>query len=138
MATEVSVRIGQRVRHLRVRGSTSAQRLADEARAMGLPWSRTVVTNIETGQRDVSAAELLLLPLILTASTGRHVRLIDLLVARAKDDLPLTKKITFHGAGLRKLLAGEEVAIPGYTPLSIAEAIDLLSTWEASRRKGRG
>lgn len=55
--------LGERIRILRA--ERSQESIAGAARDLGLGWTRSVVAAIETGRRELRAAELLLLPQIL-------------------------------------------------------------------------
>lgn len=58
--------IAERVKELRKGRGWSAERLAAEMSAQGVPWSRVVVTKLETGRRPgVTVAELLALARVL-------------------------------------------------------------------------
>ncbi len=56
--------LGQRLRRARAERGWTAEDVARYARGVGLRWDRSLVAGIETGRRNVSAAELLLLPVI--------------------------------------------------------------------------
>lgn len=58
--------IAARVRSLRQRHGWSADQLAERMTAAGVPWSRIIVTKLETGRRpSVSVEEMLALALVL-------------------------------------------------------------------------
>ncbi|MFI6068223.1 helix-turn-helix transcriptional regulator [Micromonospora sp. NPDC051227] len=58
--------VSERVRELRKRRGWSAQRLAEEMTAVGVPWERQVVTKLENGQRQsVSLDEAVALAYVL-------------------------------------------------------------------------
>lgn len=52
--------IATRVRGLRKARGWSAQRLAEEMTAAGLPWDRNIVANLENGRRKVVTVDELL------------------------------------------------------------------------------
>jgi transcriptional regulator with XRE-family HTH domain len=58
--------ISERLRELRVDYGVPQERIAAEARQLGLDWSRATVADIERGRRQILIGELLLLPLILS------------------------------------------------------------------------
>jgi len=61
--------IAARVRELRQRNGWTADQLAERMTAEGVPWSRIVVTKLETGRRpSVSAEELLTLAYVLSVA----------------------------------------------------------------------
>jgi hypothetical protein len=79
----VSKRVGIRIRSLR--GRTSGEWIAREANALArLRWTRTTVWRIENGKRGLTAEELIVLPAILTAATGRPIALPDLLAGEIR------------------------------------------------------
>ncbi len=57
--------IGRNVRRIRQERRLSQDEVASIARRAGLGWSPVTVTQLETGQKSLSAIELLLLPVIL-------------------------------------------------------------------------
>lgn len=57
--------IGARLRGLRAGRKISQDDVARAAQSCGLDWTRSVVAALEGGRRQVSAAELLLLPVVL-------------------------------------------------------------------------
>lgn len=58
--------VAERVRELRKRHGWSAERLAGEMKAVGIPWERMVVTKLETNRRSsVTLEELLALAYVL-------------------------------------------------------------------------
>lgn len=61
--------IAERVKSLRKGRGWSAEKLAEEMSAVGVPWTRVVVTKLETGRRPgVSVEELLALAYILSVA----------------------------------------------------------------------
>jgi len=63
-ALPFGVALGHRVRQVREESARTANEVAGHARTLGLGWGRSTVTHIELGQRQVTAAELLVLPLL--------------------------------------------------------------------------
>lgn len=59
--SKVDQRIGAHLNALLQDRGISAERLAAEARALGLPWSRTTLKNLFAGRRRLSVGEFLLL-----------------------------------------------------------------------------
>ena len=111
----------------------SAEAVAKEARELGLTWTRATVADIEVGRRRVAAHELLALPLVLSAATGKPVRLVDLI----GDGVSLGDSITLTPQNVRNLLHGEPVDI-GYESLSERKARAILARYETSRKKKGG
>ena len=98
--------IGRRVRELR--GPKTQEQVAAEARALGLDWSRNVVAALELGARELSPAELLLLPIVLQRVTGKRVELADLVPG---DGLLSAGARSLPRAVLRKILAGRAIDV---------------------------
>jgi transcriptional regulator with XRE-family HTH domain len=77
--------VGARLRQLREDLGLRQEEIAVAARKVGLGWDRSIVASIETGQRELRAEELLLLPLLWTLSfrgedgSPLEVGLVDLL-----------------------------------------------------------
>lgn len=59
--SKVDQRIGAHLNSLLQERGISAERLAAEARALGLPWSRTTLKNLFAGRRRLSVGEFLVL-----------------------------------------------------------------------------
>ena len=70
LGAEFDSAIGARIREVRTASGVSADEVARLARFYGLSWRRSTVASIESGERSLSAAELLVLPTILA---GAHV-----------------------------------------------------------------
>ncbi len=56
--------IGLKLRNLRLNAGKTQDQLAEGARAAGIDWTRNSVAGLESGRRQLSADELLLLPLV--------------------------------------------------------------------------
>jgi transcriptional regulator with XRE-family HTH domain len=63
-AQPFGVALGHRLRRVREDAGLTGDQLATLARTFGLAWDRSTLTKVELGQRQVSAAEFLLLPLL--------------------------------------------------------------------------
>lgn len=107
-ASSLSVSVAHRVRAIREEGGVTADRIAEAARYFGLGWQRGTVASIETGRREVTAAELLLLPLILSRC-GVKVTLLDVLAQPAA----LSSGVVANPEGFRELLHGDELTVAG-------------------------
>ncbi|MDQ3095599.1 MAG: helix-turn-helix domain-containing protein [Actinomycetota bacterium] len=94
-ATPFGKAIGHQLRRAREDTERSADSLASHARFLGLGWDRPTVSRIENGQRALTAAELLMLPLVY----GRP--LTDLLPA---EPCALTEDAAVEPAELRSVL----------------------------------
>lgn len=64
-AMDLSAALGTHVRELRTSAGIRQDDIAAAARSIGLAWSRSVVAALESGRRQLSAEDLLLLPVIL-------------------------------------------------------------------------
>jgi transcriptional regulator with XRE-family HTH domain len=69
-ATTLSTAVGRRLREIRETHGWVQEDVARAARGAGLDWSRATVAAIETGRRDLSAAELVYLPAVLSTAAG--------------------------------------------------------------------
>jgi hypothetical protein len=117
--------IGQRLQQLR--GEVSGARVAREAQAVGLGWSRQTLVDVENGRRKVWAGELLALPVVLSMATGRHVTLQDLI---ANEGVVIGDRFELSKRDVQRLLEGEPVVPAGYTPLSIRDAQAIMERWK--------
>lgn len=104
----LSVAVARRVRAIREEGGVTADQLAEAARFVGLGWQRGTVASLETGRREVTAAELLLLPLIL-GRCGVDATLLDLLAQPAA----LSAGVVAEPYGFRELLHGDNLTVAG-------------------------
>lgn len=109
-----SAAIGSRLRELRDEHGWKQDDVAVAARRMGLDWSQATVAAIETGRRDLTIGELVLLPLTLgVAPLGADgVRLVDLVPA-GSDRVRLGPDATATGDGVRQMLAGDGLDADG-------------------------
>lgn len=97
----------------------SAQRLADEMKATGIPWERSVVANIENGRRPtVSVSELLALGVILNVSP-----LALLLPQRADEIFEVAAGIEESAEQVALWILGQQTSLSGVPKDS--EQIDL-------------
>lgn len=64
-ALPFGVAFGHRLRQVREEAGLTGEQMAFHVQLFGLGWDRTTVTRIELGQRQLTAAELLVLPLAL-------------------------------------------------------------------------
>jgi transcriptional regulator with XRE-family HTH domain len=102
--------LGQRLRELREKLGLRQDEVAAWARRAGLRWSRTTVTAIETGHRDVALEEFLLLPYILNLgrlitgpeSQKTFTELADLLPNEGS--IQLTPEFNIEAQAARRLL----------------------------------
>ena len=107
--------IAERVRELRKGRGWSAERLAEEMTAVGVPWSRVVVTKLETGRRPgVSVEELFALAFVL------EVAPVHLVVPTAKESERMLYRIT--PAGPRSFPSFVRAWIRGQTPIGKVDA----------------
>jgi transcriptional regulator with XRE-family HTH domain len=110
--TALTIVLGERLRTLREGGGKRQEDVAAAARGWGLSWSRATVAAIETGRRQLSVGELLLLPaalnkLMLTgtaAPASGGLLVADLLPERGDQWVALTRRTSVRVRGLRALL----------------------------------
>ncbi|TFE48998.1 XRE family transcriptional regulator [Streptomyces sp. ICN441] len=99
-APTFAVAIGGQLRQAREEAQRTAEDVAQTARHLGLAWHRPTVGQIELGKRGLTAAELLLLPMVY----GRPLR--DLLPP-ADGAVWLTEETAVYGAELHRVLDAE-------------------------------
>lgn len=90
--------MGERLAEARRRKGWRQEDVVAEARDWGIPWTRAVVANIEGGRRELSAGEIVLLPLIY------EIDLPDLLCPDG-DILELLPAVHVDCANWKRLLA---------------------------------
>jgi transcriptional regulator with XRE-family HTH domain len=73
-STELQTLLRERIREQRERIGLTKDGLADRARAAGLPWSHHTVWAIESGRRNVTLGEVLLLQVFLNTTLDRLLR----------------------------------------------------------------
>jgi hypothetical protein len=84
-AGPVSKAAGEAMRAHRESTTATGDWVAAEANALArLGWDRSTVSKIENGTRALTVEELLLLPTILTAATGRRITLAEVLAGDIK------------------------------------------------------
>ena len=103
----LGVALGERLRELREKLGLPQDDVASWARRTGLRWTRTTVTAIETGRRDVALEEFLLLPYVLShgeANSSGTLTLADLLPDEGL--VALTPGFQMRAKALRSLVRG--------------------------------
>jgi transcriptional regulator with XRE-family HTH domain len=73
-AVSFRVLLGQRLRALREEHKLPVETVAAIGRRYGLPWRRSVLTQLELGRRRLWAEELLLLGVVYSTALGRPLR----------------------------------------------------------------
>lgn len=101
--------VGDRVGDVRRSADVTQERVAEEARRLGLTWVRTSVATLEAGRRLVSVEELALLPLILSRACGRTVTLAQLLPDDVDIALVGDSRCVVDGSELRSMLGGRPI-----------------------------
>jgi transcriptional regulator with XRE-family HTH domain len=105
MATKtVSAAIGSTIRHLREAAGRRQEDVASSARDLSLLWVHATVAALETGRRDLSIEEFLLLPRILQGA-GIDRSLPDLL---GEGSIALSPAVAASAEELRGVLAGSQ------------------------------
>ncbi|GGR72725.1 hypothetical protein GCM10010252_08980 [Streptomyces aureoverticillatus] len=129
--------LGQRLQEVREEQKRTAEDVAQDARHYGLSWHRPTVRQIEQGKRALSAAELMMLPLVY------RVRLAD--VIREEETVWLTPKVRVYGRELRRVLGGDYIPHPralrapggwhlkGWSDLDGDEVVRSVAQWSAAR-----
>jgi hypothetical protein len=103
---ELAAAIGRAVVRFRTSTRTPPSMIFAVAAEFGLRWTESSLRELERGERALTADEFVLLPLVLSRSSGSPVRLADLVV-----DLPERIRITqvtdLAGGDIRSLLSGD-------------------------------
>ena len=73
-----SAALGRRIRDIRVQHGLTQDQLALKARELRLDWTRSSVASLETGGRELTASEFVLLPLVLTRATSTNILMPDI------------------------------------------------------------
>lgn len=111
LARPVRQVIGEGVRRAREAAGVRQDDVSEAARSYGLAWSRARIWALESGEKSISAEELILLPLILSDACRREVTLADLIADDAR--IGLSSAVVVAGYAARKILAGEDLgAVP--------------------------
>ena len=105
------VALGRRLRKIRQEEERTAQQVSRASRLAGLGWGPTTVSRVESGERSVSALELMLLTRLYERSVADLLpvdacRLADEVVA---DEGVLSQALTTYPAGLRMPQVGGDV-----------------------------
>lgn len=109
-AKSPSAYIGSRMRALREEHDKRQDEVASAARRWGLRWTQATVAAVETGRRDLSLGELLLLPLVLSFGLPTSVELPDLFSGRER--LELAPGCFINAENVRAVLAGDALKLP--------------------------
>lgn len=106
MAKPLATALGQEIKALRERAGLRQEDVARAASAMGLDWSRSSIAALETGRRDLSAGELLLLPLVLRLALGLDRLEVSDLLPGDRAMIEVAEGAHLSAGQLRRLLAG--------------------------------
>lgn len=115
--------IAQQVKERRKARGWSAQRLADEMKAVGIPWQRSTVANLENGRRPVVGVdELLALAVVLGVNPVLLLVPLDL-----ADDEPYSVAGNTTTAGrVREWVSGQDLLVKPRTLVELARALQPL------------
>ncbi len=100
-----SAALGKVLADRRKQADLRQEDIAEEAQALGLAWTRATVAAVETGRRQLSANELILLPYVLSLATMEPVSLTGLF--EQADPVELTDSITVEGSDVASYASGE-------------------------------
>lgn len=98
----LSAVIGSGLAKLRTDHGLRQEDVAFTARHIGLAWTRATVTAIELGRRELTATEVLLLPVLLEEATKRPVPLWELVGKSAK--VTISPEVWLSGTHVRYVL----------------------------------
>jgi transcriptional regulator with XRE-family HTH domain len=96
--------IGQRVRELRERAGVRQEDLADNARALELPWNRSRIAALERGEKSISVEDLVLLVALLGTALNRPVDVAELF--DIDESIRLSKAAEISARQLAEVLRG--------------------------------
>jgi transcriptional regulator with XRE-family HTH domain len=114
-ATSLSAAVGARVRGLREGRGLRQEDIARAARVFGVEWTRATVAALETGRRQLTPEELILIPRVLllagarTVPDGQPVSLPDLL---GEAWITLTPAASARAGAIRSILRGDHAIAP--------------------------
>lgn len=140
--TPLAEALGRRLRELREESDVSADRLAHEARRIGLSWQRSTVAMIESGKRRITLEEFFVLPSMLYEAGGLDLTLADLIpdvgavenaVPGQGDVLQLAGRIAMPPSTLKGLTQGW-LETPGMAFLLNDEESARVSETRSARR----
>lgn len=100
----ISRLVGVRVAHLRTRVGARQEDVAQAAQQLGLAWTTSVVTQIETGRRNVSIEELMLLPTVLYRVGVPRLSFAELVASAVP--VALTERVTVEPSDIRETIRG--------------------------------
>lgn len=98
--------LGRRVRELREQAAIRQEDLADQARALDLPWNRSRIAALERGEKPISVEDLVLIVALLSAALDRPVDVAELF--DADESVRLSKRAEIPARALAEVLRGEE------------------------------
>jgi transcriptional regulator with XRE-family HTH domain len=101
----LSRHLGERLKVARELQGRRQDQVAADARLLGLTWTRATVAAIETGKRDVTAGELLLLPHLLRYESELQALFPD------QEWIRLGPDVALDGNAIRRTLAGNAKSI---------------------------
>lgn len=100
--------IGTQIKTFRQSEDLRQDDIARAANAYGFPWARTSVASLETGSRELSATELLMLPYILATAARWTNTVVDWgLILGDHRAIALTDTVPSSSMGVRDLMQGK-------------------------------
>lgn len=124
-ATRPVEAIAKQVKDRRKARGWSAERLADEMKAIGIPWQRMTVANLENGRRPVVGIdELLALAVVLNVNPILLLVPLDLADDEPYDVSPVGHTTT--AGRVREWVSGQDLLVEPQTPVELARALQPL------------
>jgi transcriptional regulator with XRE-family HTH domain len=96
--------LGRRVRELREQAGVRQEDLADNARALDLPWNRSRIAALERGAKPISVEDLVLIVALLSSALDRPVDVAELF--DADESVRLSKLAEIPARALAEVLRG--------------------------------
>jgi transcriptional regulator with XRE-family HTH domain len=93
--------LGRRVREVREQAGVRQEDLADNARALDLPWNRSRIAALERGEKPISVEDLVLIVALLSSALDRPVD-----VAELFESVRLSKLAEIPARALAEVLRG--------------------------------
>lgn len=127
MAESPTAVVARRMRALR-QGKLTAEQLAEAMTAVGIPWQRSIVANLENGRRDaVSVGELFALALVLDVTPSALLVDLDNPSAEVTPDLTVTPLDLLMWLQMKAPLPGHDLDGHRFPPRVVSKIGDVWS-----------
>lgn len=126
--------VGGVVRKVREEAGIRQEDLAQAAQSIGLEWQRSTIAQLELGQRELSAQELLLLPIVLRRATTLTVELSELVAGVESGYVQMTAATSVPASTLVWIVSDEAEQVD---PKNLHVSLGALPIDEAERKAAR-